>query len=427
MKRFVWVFVSCILLFNPNSVAGLTLENCQQKARLHYPLIKQFGLLEKSEAFGLTSAGMSYLPQLALNAQASYQSDITSLPPALGEVLSKIIGRPVSFETMQRDQYRVVAEVNQLLWDGGVVRAQKEGIRANTLIEKQKLEVELHSVKERVNRLFFGILVLNEQIAQFSLLEEELQRNFDKVVALWNNGVANRTDIDLVKVEKLKTGQNRAKLEAMRKVYCVLLGAMTGDSTVVEAELVRPLPPLLSTVVNRPELGLLKLQKDWIRSQEKSVRALSMPRAGAFLQGGYGNPGLNMLEPGFTSWYIVGARFSWNISALYSQKNKLSGLSVNMQLADIQKETFLFNSNLKVRQAWLEIENFREQLKSDVEIVRLRKQIREAAEVRLENGTLSVSDFLRDITAENAAHQEKSLREIQLLMAMYELDLIVNY
>lgn len=426
MKRFVWVFASCILLLNPYAVAGLTLENCQQKAREHYPQVKQFGLLEKSEIYSLANAGKAYIPRLTVSAQATYQSDITSLPPALGQALSKAIGQPVDFESIQQDQYRVIAEVNQLIWDGGGVRLQQEAIRTGTRIEKQQLEVELQKLKERVNQLFFGILSLNEQLTQLDYLTDELRTNYDKVVVLCANGILSQTDVDLVKVEQLKLNQKKAELQSIGQAYRRMLVVMTGDSTVARAELEKPAIPLLSDTIQRPELEIFSLKKDLLATQERSLRAANLPNAGAFFQGGYGNPGLNMLEPGFTSWYMVGARLSWNLSGLYTQKDKLNNLAISRKTVDVQQETFLHNTRLRVEQLQQEAEKIEEQLKSDEEIVALRKQIKKAAEVRVENGTLTVTDLLREITAENAAIQEKKHRELQWLMVMYELKLIIN-
>ena len=426
MKRFVIVVVSCVLLFNPYTMAGLTLENCQQKAREHYPQVKQFGLLEKSEIYSLANAGKAYLPRLSVSALATYQSDITSLPPALGQALSKAIGQPVEFESIHKDQYRVVAEVNQLIWDGGGVRIQQDAIRTGSRIEKQQLEVELQQLKVRVNQLFFGILSLNEQLTQLDYLHAELRANYDKVQVLCTNGILSQSDVDLIKVEQLKLNQKKAELRSVGQAYRRMLVIMTGDSTIARAELEKPAIPLLSDTIHRPELKIFSLQKDLLATRERSLRAANLPNAGAFLQGGYGNPGLNMLEPGFTPWYMVGARLSWNISGLYTQKEKLNNLAIGRKTVDVQQETFLHNTRLRMEQLQQELEKTGEQLKSDEEIVALRRQIKKAAEVRVENGTMTVTDLLREITAENAAIQEQKQRELQWLMILYELKLIVN-
>lgn len=427
MNKLFYIVILLLGFQYQTLTAQLTLEQCQQKARDNYPLVKQYALLGQSEAYSLANLSKGYLPQLSVSAQATYQSDITSLPPELGQALGQVLGREVHFESIDKDQYRLTAELKQLIWDGGNLRSQQQAVRMSGKLEKQKLEVDLYALKERVNQLFFGILALDEQLVQVDLLLGELAANQGKIVAYMQNGMASQPDVDAIRVEQLKVSQRKAELTTARQAFRTMLTAFTGDAAASKAELIKPGIPLEDTLIKRPELKLLELQKELYTSQERIVRAANRPAIGAFLQGGYGNPGLNMLVPGFTPWYMAGARLSWNIGGLYTQKNSLNKIAVNKQQVDIQKETFLFNTRLKAEQVRHDIEKFREQLKSDEEIILLRNTIKKSAESKVENGTLSVTDLLREITAENAARQEKSLREIQLLMAVYQLRVILNY
>jgi len=93
---------------------------------------------------------------------------------------------------------------------------------------------------------------------------------------------------------------------------------------------------------------------------------------------------------------------------------------------DIQKETFEFNNNIVTRQQQTEIEKLQSTLANDDEIIRLRRNIKKAATSKLENGTASVSDLIRELNAENQAIQLKSLHEIQLLMNVYQLKNNIN-
>ncbi|HBQ56759.1 MAG TPA: transporter, partial [Porphyromonadaceae bacterium] len=122
-----------------------------------------------------------------------------------------------------KDQYQVYGQLNQLIWDGGKVSAQKEMIVANAEVEKQKLETEIYSLQERVNQVFFGILLLNEQLTQQGILEKELQQNLEKVQSYVLNGVANDADLSAVKVEQLKTNQQRIQMESALDSYIKIL------------------------------------------------------------------------------------------------------------------------------------------------------------------------------------------------------------
>jgi outer membrane protein TolC len=429
MKRKVIFIVGLTICAMQPIVAQLTLEGCQVKAKANYPLIRQYDLIRQTEEYSLSNANKGYLPQLSFSAQATYQSDVTEIPASLGQMFSQLTGQNITIASMSKDQYKMVAELSQTIWDGGMISSQKEQIKANTELEKQKLEVDLYTINERVNQIYFGILALNEQRVQIDLLQKELQTNYEKVKAYMQNGVANQADLDMIRVEQLKVKQKNAELISLQKSYREMLAVMIADTTALTAALEKP---VFDTDMNRefgikrPELKLFDAQTNLFASQEKIIRAGNLPKLGVFGQGGYGNPGLNIFNPGFTPYYILGAKLTWNFSGLYSQGNHLQKIALNKQTVASQKETFLFNTNLKVVNAQNEIAKIKEQIKSDDEIIALRKNIKKAAEVKVENGTLTVTDLIREINAESTAIQEKALRQIQLSMAVYNLKNITN-
>ena len=429
MNRYIFLLLLALGFLSTPAFGQLSIDQCQEKARKNYPQIKQYSLIEQTGAYNISNANKGYLPQLSFSAQATYQSDVTEIPASLGQILSQLTGQNVTIASMSKDQYKMVAELQQTIWDGGMISSQKEQIKATTELEKQKLEVDLYTIKERVNQIFFGILALNEQKIQIDLLQKELQTNYEKIKAYMQNGVANQADLDMIRVEQLKVKQKKAELNAIQKSYREMLTVMIADTTALTAALEKP---VFDTDMNRefgikrPELKLFDAQTSLFASQEKMIRAGNLPKLGVFGQGGYGNPGLNMFNPGFTPYYILGAKLTWNFSGLYSQGNHLQKIALNKQTVASQKETFLFNTNLKVVNAQNEIAKIKEQIKSDDEIIALRKNIKKAAEVKVENGTLTVTDLIREINAESTAIQEKALRQIQLSMAIYNLKNITN-
>ncbi|MDD5184409.1 MAG: TolC family protein [Paludibacter sp.] len=406
------------------SAQSLTIETCQEKARANYPLVKQYGLIEQTAQYNISNANKGYLPQLTLSAKATYQSAVTEIPSSLGDVLSKLTGKPFSFPSLAKDQYQAVLEASQLIWDGGVISAQKKITNASTQIEKENLEVSLYALKDRVNQLYFGILLLNEQLKQNSILKNDLKINSDRISALIQNGIAIQADLDAINVEQLNANQRESDIKNSRQTYCLMLSALTGLSITDQTVLTKPetdLSVLSKNDNHRPELALLDAQSKLYESQKSLLNAGNLPKIGAFIQGGYGQPGLNMFTTGFSPFYIGGIRFSWNISGLYSQKNNLNKLDISKKTVDIQKETFLFNNNLVTKQQQNEIGKLQSTLTNDDEIIRLRQNIKKATSSKLENGTASVSDLVRDLNAENQAQQLKSLHEIQLLLTIYQL------
>ena len=418
---FILLAVTCQLGLNAQS---LSVETCQEKAKANYPLVKQYGLIEQTAKYNISNANKGYLPQLTLSAKATYQSDVTEIPASLGTVLSNLTHQPFSFQSLPKDQYQAVLEASQVIWDGGIISSQNKITKAGVEVEKQKLEVDLYTLKDRVNQLFFGILLLNDQFQQNEILKKDLQTNYDRLNAYMQNGVAQQSDVDAIKVEQLNANQRTSDLNNTHKTYSILLSALTGLDINDKTELTKPqvdLAVLKDSTVRRPEIGLFDAQNNLYDNQKSLVLSGNLPKIGAFVQGGYGQPGLNMFAGGFSPFYIGGVRLSWNISGFYTQKDNLNKLDVNKKNVDIQKETFLFNNNLVTKQQQNEITKLQSTISNDDEIIRLRQNIKESTTAKLENGTATVSDLIRDVNAENQALQLKSLHEIQLLMNVYQL------
>ena len=412
------IFISLLSL----NAQSLSIDTCQAKAARNYPQVKQFGLIEMTEKYNISNANKGYLPQLTLSAKATYQSDVTQIPASLGTAISSISGHPFSFPELTKDQYQAMIELNQVIWDGGQIKALKKGIKASTEAESQKLAVDLYSLKERVNQVFFGTLLINEQLVLNGILQSELQTNFDKVKTYIQNGVASQSDLDVIKVEQLNAKQQEAELKSNRKTYIQILSAITGMPIDENTLLEKPVMPVTNIKVenHRPELSLFDAQNKMYDSQKDAIFASNLPKLGFYVQGGVGKPGLNMLTNEVSPFYVGGLRLSWNISNLYSLKNNLVKIELNKKTVDVQKETFLFNNNLIDQQQQNEIDRLKNLLKNDDEIIILRDNIKKASELKVQNGTLTVTDLLRDIDQENSAKQTKSLHEIQLYITIYQ-------
>jgi len=415
----ILAFISQVGLFAQN----LTIEICQEKAKANYPMINQYQLIEKTADFNISNAGKNYLPQLTLSAKASYQSDVTQIPVALGQKLG------IAIPVMNKDQYQAVLEATQLIWDGGITKTQKNLTKIAAETEKQKLDVDIYALNERVNQLYFGILLLKEQQKQTDILMTDLTTNFNRLKALMDNGVTYQADLDALKVEMLNAEQHKEDLKNAIKTYYLMLSALTGLNITENNDLVKPeidLSVLNDSTNHRPELILFDKQSQTIDMQKKLVVNGNLPKIGAFFQGGYGQPGLNMFLSGFSPFYIGGIRFSWNISGLYTQNNNLKKLELNKKTVEIQKETFLFNNHLLTTQQQNNIEMLLSNIKNDEKIIELRQNIKKSTTAKVENGTANVNDLIRDLNAENMAKQQKAVHEIQLLNNIYQLKYSVN-
>lgn len=397
----------------------ITLEECRQKTQDNYPMVRQYDLIEKTKEYNLNNVSKGYLPQFALSAKASYQSDVTELPVKIPGV--DIKGQP-------KDQYQVMLELKQNIWDGGEIRSKKEMTLASSDVDREKLNVDMYALNERVDQLYFGILLLDEQLTQNQLLQDELGRSYGQISAYMENGIASQSDLDAVKVEQLNTRQKRVELSATRQAYIRMLSLLTGEELTENTVLVKPVESEVFSLedIRRPELMWFDAQNQRLGVQEEALKVGYLPRFGLFVQGAYGNPGLNMLKDEFAPFYIAGVRLSWNFGSLYTLRNEKKLIQNNRQQLQNNRDVFLFNTRLQATQENSGILSMRKQMQDDEEIIRLRTNIRLAAEAKVANGTLTVTDLLREITSESMARQTKALHEVQLLMNIWKLKYTIN-
>ena len=427
MKRLVFIsfLVACCVCVQ----AQFTLDECQELARENYPLIKQYGLIEQSTEYTVSNAAKAYLPQVLFSAQTTYQSDVAAFPEEMTNAYKQM---GIDMKGLNKDQYKVALEVNQTIWDGGLTRAQKDISKAEGQVSAQSVETEMYAIRERVNQLYFGMLVLDEQLRQNELLQELLQSNYNTVDAYFKNGVAMQSDLDAVKVEQLSVSQQRIQIESAASVYRRMLSVMTGKEFGNSATFGKPAAMVdgLPENNNRPELNLFDAQSEQFEAQKQAIKASTMPRLGVFAQGYYGNPGLNlfkdMTEDKWTWNYVAGLRLQWNFGSFYTKKGTFRKLSLAQQQIDNRRETFLFNSTLQQVQQQVAIDKMQKVIAGDDEIIRLRTSVRQASEAKYANGTITVNDLLRDITAESQARLNQSLHELEWLKNIYELKYTVN-
>lgn len=397
----------------------VTLEQCKAWARDNYPVIRQYDLVEQSRRLTVENAAKAWLPQVGVSGAASYQSDVTTIPVDIPGV---------DIPTIGKDQYDVNLTISQQVYDGGAVASAKRMAEAQGDVGRGKVDVAMYDVNRRVDELFFGVLVLDEQIAQVRILMDDLRLSLASVEAMTRAGVANQADVDAVMVEQVRARQRETSLTAQRATYMKMLSTFVGREIGGGDSLVRPAPPVPQDTANRrPELGLYAAQDRLLDSKMKALDVSLRPHVGLFARGGYGNPGLNMLKDDFDAYYKIGVTLTWNFGSLYTRANDRRNIEAERLTVQSEREAFLFNTRLQTQLQSGAVDNLREQIRQDDELITLRKRIREKAELRVANGTETVNEMLRDINAVSDAQLGKRLHEIQLLREMYKIKYLNNF
>jgi len=388
----------------------LTLNECYDLAKTNYPLIQQKELISQSKEFTIANAHSGYLPQVAIYGQATYQSAVTSIPIELPNL---------KITPLSKDQYRIYGELTQSLFDGGSVRRASNLEDLNARVEIQKVEVELYKIKDRINQLFFGILLLDEQIKQTELLRNDLLSSLKTVNANISNGTALPMSAQILEVELLNIKQRQTESALLRDTYLDMLGLfLHKELNPKETTLVEPQIELQTDYsFHRQELQLFDFQKQRVAKQFELSNSKYAPRLNLFIQGGFGRPALNLLKNDFSPYFIGGIRLYWNISNFYNKNRDFQLKELNSKIIDTQQSLFTFNQNLLLKQQRKEVEKLQAFFDMDVEMLNLRTKISETAKVQLENGVISVNDYVVIVNAQDKARQSLALHKIQLKMA----------
>ena len=424
MKR---ILLLTSLLASLAVCAQPSVERCKEMAREHYPLIRRYGLIEQSRDYTLSNAARAWLPQVTLSGQATLQSDVVSWPEEFESMLAM---QGLDMPGIRRDQYKVQIDVQQTLWDGGKSRTDRAIAEGEAAQERMSTEVELYAVDSRVEDIYFGILLMQEQQRQIGEMMQRLQTNLDQVNALVENGMAMQADADAVEVQLLTQRQSLGQVEARLQSFRRILGLFIGEEL---GEVPLPMPVAEEPVgydSERPELRLMDAQMALLQAREQMVDVSLAPRVALFAQGYYGYPGLNMFENMVSHRWtlngIVGVRMNWNISSLYTSKTSRRQLQNARDNVMLQREVFAFNSRLQAEQESAEVRRIREAIADDDRIVALRSRVREAAEVRLQEGMIDTHDLLGKISDETSAKIARSTHQIELMKAIYDLKHTLN-
>lgn len=410
-----------LLLFLLVSKTGFsqtyTLEKIQELSLSNYPLIHQNQLLKRTEALNVENIKTLLLPQVTINGQATYQSDVTGI--SVPNNLFKI-------DPLSKDQYKATAEIQQTLYDGGLNKKTRELSQLSLQVDLLKNEVELYKLRERVTQIYCSMLYTDALLKQLNYVAADLNNGLQKAEALYKNGVVFKNNVLQVKAQILKNNQRSEEiLSAKRSLHHaleLLSGQKLGDAAIFL------LPEPQQTVddnqeVTRPEISLFDAQMNSIDKQSGLIDARTKPKMGAFVQGGYGKPGLNMLKNEFTWFSLTGIKLQWSLGVFYTAKKEKSILQQQTGLIKNQKETYLLNTNIQLQQQLDEIGKLEKLIVSDKEMLSLREQIKNTSLAQLTNGVISTNDYLKEVNESDLAGQTLIQHQIQLVQAklVYQL------
>ena len=421
------IFIILGVVWSLNIRAQVTIEECVAKAEANYPLIRRYNIIEATRDIDLDEINNSWLPRIGVYGQLTGQNVLPAFPKSLSGMLDQM-GQ--SMKGIGKVQYKVGVDMSQNIWDGGASKSRRDLTRAREAVNSSALDVEMYALRQRVESIFFAILLTEEQIEQTGITHRLLQDNLEQIRSKVRNGVAMQSDADMVEAQALVVGQRIAQAKSATDGYRDVLEIFIGESLQGKA-LSRPSADIpLSDENLRPELRLFENRLLANDAEQRLSDVSLMPKVGMFAQAYYGYPGFDyfksMTDRNLSFNILAGVKVSWNIDSFYSRKNNSRLKSVNALEINADKDLFLFNNSMQSASQREAISGLREVMKDDARIIELRGKVRQAAESQLANGVIDATALLTKISDENMAQLNARLHEIQLIKEIYNLKYTLN-
>ena len=408
---FVALFLPVHLLMAQEAV---TLEQCQTWARENNPALKQLELYQQILSLKTENNSTSYLPQVNLNGQATYQSEVTKVGISIPNINIPSVGK---------DQYKVYLDLKQTIWDGGLSKAKELINQAENAGNLQQTEVELYQVKEKVNQFFFTSFLIQENLNILDKKTETLNESKKLMESAVNNGIILSSELDQLLAEIISTKQRIIELKSSSETVLYALSILAGKTTDQFGHLTLPETLSVSTSsLKRPELDLFGKQNELLNANSEILQKQRNPKLFGFGQAGYGKPGLNMLNNKFDNYYLVGVGFSWNVLDWKTTSRQQRMIKFQQDIVQTKQESFVRNIDLATDQQNKQISQISDLLKTDQDLIQLRERITKTSASKLENGTITSADYLQDLNAETTARLLLESHKIQMKEAQIKLE-----
>ncbi len=393
---------------------SITLDYCYRQAEKNYPLRQQLGMLGNSNTLKVQNLNKNYLPQFNINGGASLQSDVTQVAIDLPKGLPEI-----AMPTLSKDWYKITLDVNQVIYDGRVTYYQKQTEAFTLQADQKAVEIELYKLKDRINQIFFSIILLQENESLLNSNKDRITVKLTEVQSGIRNGAVLEMNADILKAELVRLDQQLTETRMDRSAGYKMLSELISSPVAESTALVTPKVTLPGTDFEdkRLEYELFSIQRSKVDLMRNMVTTKWNPKIFAYGQAGYGRPSLNMLDDNFMPWWLFGVKLTWTPWNWNQNKNEKQILTIQNDLLRSQQETFDKNLKISAQKDLSEVLKFTELLAQDAQIIALRKKITKTASSQLDNGVITSSDYISRLNEETQAQLNLEIHNIQLIKA----------
>jgi len=398
----------------------LTLKECYDMAMTAAPIAAEREAYSKISAVKDKNLSKGWLPTLDASGSFIYNSSVVDMTDVLGTI--PIPGIADLIKPLPHEQYKLTVDINQIIYDGGAIKGARALEKADLNINEKQTETDLYKLRGQINGYYFNLLLLDRQKELLKSYHELIKKRMATMNSALASGVILKSDLDVLSSEKIKLEQQISENEIRKASLLKILSSITGTEIDASAEFVLPSPgEELSGELLRPELQVFDLRKEQLNAGLQVIQSKRMPKAIGFATLGYGNPpGSNFFKDEFAPYYILGASIKWNIFDWNKAKNEKQLISLQQNIIESRKSELKDNLHRLLDAKGAEISNLKSLVESDSELIALRKRITAAAESQYENGTITATDYMNEMTAERQAMINYEIHRINLAMARIE-------
>jgi outer membrane protein TolC len=420
MKRKLLIGFMFLVPFTVFSQNIMTLRECYDKAMSAAPIAREREAYSQISAVRERNLSKSWLPTLDAGGSFLYNSSVIDMSDILGSL--PIPGIAGAIKPLPHEQYKITVDINQVIYDGGAIKGARALEKADLNINEKQTETDLYKLRGQINGFYFNLLLLSRQKELLQSYHELIVKRIVSMNSALASGVVLKSDIDVLASEKIKLEQQISENEIRKASLLKILSSLTGTEIDASTQLVLPSPgEELSGELLRPELQIFDLRKKQLDAGLQLIQSKRMPKAAGFATFGFGNPpGSNFFRDEFAPYYILGASVRWNIFDWNKAKNEKQEISLQQNIIDNRKSELTDNLKRLLDAKSAEISNLKSLLESDDELITLRKRITTAAESQYENGTITATDYMNEMTAERQALINYEIHKINLAMAKIE-------
>jgi len=381
--------LTLVFLFGiqPIFAQQISLDSCVAAAERNWPSFKkEISISQKRDLIEQTLK-KNYLPKINLSGQLSYQSEVITFP--------EVQLMPDFFAILPQDNYSVGANISQTIWDGGITSTAKDIQMAQNNVEAQQLNVETYGLIGKINKLYVSYLFLKKSEKIINISEGEIDENIQSIASAVKNGVITSSELNNIEAEKLKLQKQQIEIQSSISLVLSSLSMITGLQLDTNYKFELPTSADIANKGIRPEIELLNAQKKLSMASISQYKTSRMPKFVAFGNVGYGRPGYDMLNTDMHGYYMIGAKFTWDVWDWNASKNneekvKLQTLIIEDNISSMEKQIAIEENEFLQ-----EMDRYTKLIKLDEDIELLKESVYKNAQSKMKNGSLTSTEYLK--------------------------------